>query len=44
MSASRGADLLRRLEEVESEFCPTEFAQLKEMVREAVRRGGGTLP
>jgi hypothetical protein len=43
-SASKGADLLRRLEEVRSEFCPTEFAQLKELVREAVRRGGDTLP
>lgn len=41
-SASEGADLLRRLEEIE--LCPTEFGQLKEMVREAVRRGGGTLP
>lgn len=38
-SANAGADLLRRLEEVKSEFCPTEFAQLKQMVREAVRRG-----
>ena len=37
MSASRGADLLRRLEEIE--LCPTELAQLKEMVRDAVRRG-----
>src|SRR5579871_6720002 len=43
MSASRGADLLRRIDEVD--ICPTETAQLKEMVREAVRRGGGgTLP
>jgi hypothetical protein len=39
MSASRGADLLRRLEAVKSEFCPTEFDQLKQMVKEAVRRG-----
>lgn len=37
MSASRGADLLRRLEEIE--LCPTELAQLKEMVKEAVRWG-----
>jgi len=37
-SASKGADLLRRLKEVESEFCPTEFAQLKQMVHEAVAR------
>jgi len=38
-SASEGTDVLRQLEEVESEFCPTEFAQLKEIVKEAVRRG-----
>lgn len=38
-SPSVGADLLRQLEEVESECSPTEFAQLKQMVNEAVRRG-----
>ena len=42
MTASRGADPIRRFEEVE--LCPTELAQLKEMVKDAVRRGGGTLP
>jgi transposase-like protein len=44
MSASRGEALLRSLEEIASTLTPTEFAQVKEMIMEAVRRGGDTLP
>jgi hypothetical protein len=40
-SVAKGNELLQRIESLSSEFSPVEVGQLKQMVQQAVRRGGG---